>query len=164
MVHVVKGMFTHAWSGRGQRQAENWVQHKSLHTFTHTRSRSGGGAGPKSAPQQMGPTPNFLRPLRNRALQTICVLNKWQICTRLRSATAPRICERSFIQIHCMDIQWSETPFINSSLPSVAYMNQWIESALVQITACRLFDAKPLSKPMLGYFQWNTYEHITAKF
>ena len=32
-------------------------------------------------------------------------------------------------------------------------MRQWISSALVQITACRLFVAKPLSKPMLGYCQ-----------
>ena len=41
---------------------------------------------------------------------------------------------------------------LNSSPPSVAYMRQWIRSALVQIMSCRLFGAKPLSKPMLGYF------------
>ena len=41
----------------------------------------------------------------------------------------------------------------NSSPPSVAYKHQWIGSALVQIMACRLFDAKPLSEPMLGYCQ-----------
>ena len=29
-------------------------------------------------------------------------------------------------------------------------MRQWIVSALVQITACRLFDTKPLSKPNAG--------------
>ena len=40
-----------------------------------------------------------------------------------------------------------------SSPPSVAYMRHWTESALVQIMACRLFGAKPLSKPMLGYCQ-----------
>ena len=40
----------------------------------------------------------------------------------------------------------------NSSPLSAAYMRQWIGSALVQIMACRLFGAKPLSKPMLGYF------------
>ena len=43
--------------------------------------------------------------------------------------------------------------FVYSSPPSAAYMRQWIKSALVQITACRLFGAKPLSKPMLDYFQ-----------
>ena len=36
-------------------------------------------------------------------------------------------------------------------LLSATYMRQWIGSALVQIMACRLFGAKPLSKPMLGY-------------
>ena len=35
--------------------------------------------------------------------------------------------------------------------PSAAYMRQWIGSALVQIMACRLVGAKPLSKPILGY-------------
>ena len=38
---------------------------------------------------------------------------------------------------------------VNSSPPSVAYMRQLIGSALAQIMACRLFGAKPLSKPML---------------
>ena len=37
----------------------------------------------------------------------------------------------------------------NSSPHSAAYMRQWIGSALVQIMACRLFGAKPLSKPIL---------------
>ena len=37
--------------------------------------------------------------------------------------------------------------------PSAAYMHQGIGSALVQIMACCLFGAKPLSKPMLGYCQ-----------
>ena len=35
--------------------------------------------------------------------------------------------------------------------PSATYMSQWMTSALVQIMACRLFSAKPLSKPMLTY-------------
>ena len=39
------------------------------------------------------------------------------------------------------------------SPPSAAYMRQWIGSALVQIMACRLFGAKPLSKPRLDYIQ-----------
>ena len=41
----------------------------------------------------------------------------------------------------------------NSSPPSAVYVRQWIGWALVQIIACRLFGAKPLSKPMLGYCQ-----------
>ena len=43
--------------------------------------------------------------------------------------------------------------WVNSSPPSTAFMHQWIRSALVQIMACCLYAAKPLSKPMLGYCQ-----------
>ena len=47
---------------------------------------------------------------------------------------------------------------VHSYPPSAAYMRQWIGSALVQIMACRLFGAKPLSKPMLGYCQLDHLE------
>ena len=122
--------------------APPWLQQKDVSegTFTHARADAGGGGrkigfitnhymrshmrgrgtGAKSAPQEMGPTPNFPRPLRNSALQTIIVLKKWQIrprplhvcvnntpgsgagmskSARLRSATAPRMCERSLRQL-----------------------------------------------------------------
>ena len=48
--------------------------------------------------------------------------------------------------------EWMSECFylINSSPPSATYMRQWIWSALVQIMACPLFCAKPLSEPMLG--------------
>ena len=51
---------------------------------------------------------------------------------------------------------WPHVPFVWANeltrlTPSAAYMRQWIGSALVQIMACRLFGAKPLSKPMLCY-------------
>ena len=39
----------------------------------------------------------------------------------------------------------------NSSPPSAAYMRQWTGSILVQIMACRLVGAKPLSEPILKY-------------
>ena len=45
------------------------------------------------------------------------------------------------------------TKDFNSSPTSAAYMRQWIGTALVQIMACHLFSAKPLSKSMLGYYQ-----------
>ena len=41
----------------------------------------------------------------------------------------------------------------NSSHPSTAYVRQWTRSALIQIMACRLSGAKPLSKPMLCHDQ-----------
>ena len=47
---------------------------------------------------------------------------------------------------------------VNSSTPSATYKRQRIESALVQIMACRLYGAKPLSKPMLGYCQLDPKE------
>ena len=53
---------------------------------------------------------------------------------------------------------------INSSPPSDAYTRQWIGSALVQIMACRLFGAKPLSKPMMGYCQLDHQEQTSVKF
>ena len=55
--------------------------------------------------------------------------------------------------------------FFNSFPPSAAYMCQWTRSALVQVTACRLFDTKPLPEPMLAYcqlnkLQWNFNRYI----
>ena len=49
---------------------------------------------------------------------------------------------------------------INSSPPSAAYMRHRIGSALVQIMACRLFGAKPLSKPMIGFVNWELSNRI----
>ena len=53
---------------------------------------------------------------------------------------------------------------LNSSPPSAAYMRQWIGSALVQIMACRLCGAKPLSKPTLGYCQLDRQEQTSVEF
>ena len=50
------------------------------------------------------------------------------------------------------DIGDNNNSYINSSPPGAAYMRQWIRSALVQIMACRLLGAKPLSNAMLGYY------------
>ena len=64
-----------------------------------------------------------------------------------------------FSLIHWKDpnvegIMWTQysSVLFNSSPLSAAYMHQWITSALVQIIACRLFGAKPLSEPMLEYY------------
>ena len=50
------------------------------------------------------------------------------------------------------------------SPPNAASMHQWIRSALVQIIACRLFGAKPLFNPMLGYCQLDIQEQTSVKF
>ena len=53
---------------------------------------------------------------------------------------------------------------INSSCSSAAYMRRWTRSSLVQIIACRLFGAKPLTKPMLVYCQLEPYEKLQRNF
>ena len=58
---------------------------------------------------------------------------------------------------------WKSVAIRLINLPplSAAYMRQWIGSALVQIKACRLFGAKPLSKAVLGYCKM---EHLGSDF
>ena len=45
-----------------------------------------------------------------------------------------------------------------------SYIRQWIGTALVQIMACCLFGAKPLSRPMLGYCHSNPKKLTSVKF
>ena len=47
---------------------------------------------------------------------------------------------------------------LNLSAHSAAYMRQRIRSELVEIMACRLFGAKPLSTAILGYSQLDPEE------
>ena len=42
-------------------------------------------------------------------------------------------------------------------------MRTWIGSALLQIMACRLFGAKPLSEPMLDYHQLDPWEQTVSE-
>ena len=53
------------------------------------------------------------------------------------------------VSIDCIVI--AHKTLFNSLRPSDAYMRRWTGSSLVQIMACRLFGAKPLSEPMLEY-------------
>ena len=50
----------------------------------------------------------------------------------------------------------------NSSRPSLVQIMAC--RPLVQITACRLFGAKPLSEPMPDYYPLDPWEHISVKF
>ena len=47
---------------------------------------------------------------------------------------------------------------------SATYMRQWIRSALVKIMAYRLVGTKPLSEPMLEYYQLDPKEQTSVKF
>ena len=49
---------------------------------------------------------------------------------------------------HIIYVELTTHPSLNSSPPNATYMRQWIGSALVQIMACRLDGAKPLSELM----------------
>ena len=66
-----------------------------------------------------------------------------------------------------MDVmaEWDCSTFkFNSSPPSATYLRQWTDSVLVQIMACRLFGAKPLSEPMLDYSQLNPRNKLQWNF
>ena len=43
-------------------------------------------------------------------------------------------------------------------------MRRWTGSALVQIMACRLVGAKPLSEPLLENFQLDSWDPISTEF
>ena len=57
---------------------------------------------------------------------------------------------------------WAVTNAALTHLPLV--LHRWTGSALVQIMACRLDSAKPLSEPMLTYCEIDPKEHISMKF
>ena len=48
-------------------------------------------------------------------------------------------------------VKWYTT--LNSLRPSNQYVHQWTRPSLAQIMACPLLSTKPLSEPMLAYFQ-----------
>ena len=54
--------------------------------------------------------------------------------------------------------------FVNSSLPSAAYMREWTWSSLVQVMACFLFGTKPLPEPMPAYCYLDSWKQISVKF
>ena len=76
------------------------------------------------------------------------------------------VINNNFIWLH-VDIFSTLNQNFLTHLPLVLHIYVWMGSALVQIMACRLFGAKPLSKPMLGYCQleiwnrsqWNFYQN-----
>ena len=61
-------------------------------------------------------------------------------------------------------IYYQESPHVNSLRPGDAYMHRQPTTWLVQIMACHLFGAKPLSEPTLGYCHLDTWEQTSVKF
>ena len=56
---MVKGTFEHAQSSHGGKLVENWLQHITLHVFTHTWSRSRDGGGNKIRSARNGSNTQF---------------------------------------------------------------------------------------------------------
>ena len=61
-------------------------------------------------------------------------------------------------------VQQKQFSCLNSLRPRDTYMRQYNTPTLVQIMACRLIGAKPLSETMLPYCQQDSKEHISVKF
>ena len=59
---------------------------------------------------------------------------------------------------------WLQSPWRYCDYRPDALLRQRIGWALVQIMACRLIGAKPLSKPMLAYCQLDPKEQTSVKF
>ena len=69
---------------------------------------------------------------------------------------------------HICFVRWpifmSQPPTcVNSLRPGHAYMRQWNMPSLVQIMACRLLSAKPLSEPMMVYRKLEPQEQNSVK-
>ena len=110
--HPIKATFTHARSGCGA-EAVNWVldpflaerfllplrlRSATAHVWTHVMCWSQFSARPRPQPLRACVNEALPRPLRNRALQTIIVLKKWQIRPRpLRvCVNIPAVAEREY--------------------------------------------------------------------
>ena len=65
-------------------------------------------------------------------------------CRQAASHYLSQCCPRSLSPYGVTRPQW-----VNSLRPSNAYMRRQPRPSFVQVTACRLFGAKPLSEPML---------------
>ena len=83
----------------------------------------------------------------------ICYYTKLWKLMKFTNHGGVDICRSLYSQERDICEKMKKIKGINSSPPGAAYIRWWIRSALVQIMACRLFGAKPLSEPMLGYCQ-----------
>ena len=80
----------------------------------------------------------------------------------LHQESTVHIMQRHLKHLPIYQMNYTKISMIYPSPPSAAYTCQWIRSALIQM-ACRLFSAKPLSKPMLDYCQLHPYEQTSVK-
>ena len=64
--------------------------------------------------------------------------------------TAPSSCKNWRADMES-GLAWKTETVFNPPVPSAVYMHWWTGSTLVQIMACRIVGAKPLSEPMLEF-------------
>ena len=96
----------------------------------------------------------------NRYTHILCQWDKFEnvICKMAAIFVAVSMCwSRVSVGNH---IDWC----VNSLRPRDTYMRLWTRSSLVQIMACRLLGAKPLSEPMLTYSQSGHKEQNSVKY
>ena len=98
--------------------------------------------------------------------------------TSIRYRSDAKLSDRCVIDVDPMVFAiWAKTPksielswrkctmscIFNISPQSATYTCPWIRSALVQIMACRLFGARPISKRMPGYCQLDSSGQTSVK-
>ena len=66
-----------------------------------------------------------------------------------------------YLYSHALECCLRQSKLIEAEWRMYASVNL---SSLVQIKACRLVGAKPLSEPMLHYHQFDLYEHFSMKY
>ena len=141
-----------AWSGDELWCGQAWGWHIRTHMNTNTQTDAGND--------------NTWRPKLTWGKKCMCLLLLLLLSLSLSSSLSSSSSSQLLILLCnlCMYHATNIIFCINSSPPSAANMRQWIVSALVQIMACCLFGAKPLSKPMLGYCQLDLKEQTSVKF
>ena len=80
----------------------------------------------------------------------------WDVITY--PCQSPHMAQVSSITINFLD------PLVNSLWSSDMTWCWWTGSSVVQVIACGLFDAKPLPKPMLTYYQQDHKERNSILF
>ena len=91
-------------------------------------------------------------------LELMC-LNLWK-CSPKRLFTINSCVWNMYNTLSCPRLTPDGLWCFNSSPPSAIYMRRWTGSTLVQIMACRLVGAEPLSEPMLEYCYWTLRNNL----
>ena len=101
---------------------------------------------------------------RSSLLYLYCVM-KFGICVTTGTSVSPSV----KVQVHdaglrpCYNVATIRY-FVNALFPGYESVRLWFPSASVNVMAWRLVGTKPLHKPMLTHYQFETSEQISVKF